>query len=342
MREGYSLFEKISLLYEILKSPILFYDKIRMLKDIRKYMRMLVIEALEPALSRMPIGKEIPIEKLMKVEGYVDGELLLELLRFVEEEGVIRVKQGKIVLLREAPERPFSNMLEKMHPKLLEAFGTFGEPTVKVIRARLSGDVDEVGSAELRVYWSIALGGEFYRIQRDKAIRFSRVKEEAGKRAGTFRLLDYGCGSGEGTVQLFNHLSEVKDELEIDGCDVSEELLRMAREDTGLGLPIHFFSLKEERPAEGRYDAIFISHVLHWLEDPVRVVGELKSYLKPDGFIFGVESTISDRLYPVDLFIRLYGAKGFPTFEELQRWFGENNMKLNYDPVWFSFKATQV
>ena len=63
MREGYSLFEKISLLYEILKSPILFYDKIRMLKDIRKYMRMLVMIGYEATrrIKATVEGQAIPI-----------------------------------------------------------------------------------------------------------------------------------------------------------------------------------------------------------------------------------------------------------------------------------------
>ncbi|MBS7287481.1 MAG: class I SAM-dependent methyltransferase [Candidatus Freyarchaeota archaeon] len=334
--------KKIAFLYEVLKSPRLFLEQLKVLKDINKYMRLIAVDALAPALSRLQIGESVELDAFMKAEEFVDRPLLTEILRLVEEEGIVKVREGKLTLLRYPPRSPFPDAINKAHPTIREAFGTFIEPTIRTVRERLSGKATrEFDVGELKVHWSIALEGEFYRVQREKAIAFARLMDEAKKRRGTFRVLDYGCGGGVGTVQIYNHLSGAVDDFEVDGCDVSEGLLEVAREDVSVGLPIHFFSLKEEKPSEGLYDAIFVSHVLHWTEDPAGTIGELKKYLKPDGFIFGIESTLSKRLYPVDLFIRIHGARGFPTFSELKKWFDENKMKLEFEPVWFSFKATQ-
>ncbi|GEM_PF-2524774 len=336
------MIKRLALLYELLRSPHLFYKQLRVLKEIDRCMRLIAVEALSPTLRSL-VGRSVDIDELMVKGGYSDRGLLVELLSLVEKEGVVRLSEGKVVVLRNPPEGALQEASEEMGDVLREAFGTFIDPTVKAIRERLSGKATrEFDADELRVHWSIALEGEFYRIQREKAIEFSKLVEEARRRRGTFRILDYGCGSGAGTLQLFNSLSGKVDDFEVDGCDVSEGLLEIAREDVAVGLPIHFFSLKKNRPAKGIYDAVFVSHVLHWTDDPVKTVGELKSYLKNDGFIFGVESTISKRLYPVDLFIRIYGANGFPSLNELQRWFNENNMKLEHDPVWFSFKAISI
>ncbi len=337
------MIKKLALLYELLKSPRLFYKQLRTLKEIDKYVRLIAVEALLPTLRGLNIGVSVSVDDLMAKGGYVNRSLLIELLTLVEKEGVIELSEEKVTILRKPSEGALQEASEEMSGLLREAFGTFLEPTVKAIRERLSGRVArEFDADELRVHWSIALEGEFYRIQRKKAIEFSKLVDEAKKRKGTFRVLDYGCGSGAGTLQLFNSLSGNVDNFEVDGCDVSEGLLEIAREDVTVGLPIHFFSLKKNRPAEKQYDAVFVSHVLHWTDNPVKTVSELKSYLKEGGFIFGVESTFSKRLYPVDLFIRVYGANGFPSLNELQRWFNENSMKLEYDPVWFSFKATQT
>lgn len=332
---------KIAFLYEVLKSPRLFFGQLKVLKEINKYMRLVAVDALAPALRRLQVGESVDIDAFMRAEGFVDRPLLMEILRLVEREGIVEVREGRLKLLKH-PESPFPDAIDEMHPALKEAFGTFVEPTIRAIRERISGKAaEEFDAGELRVHWSIALEGEFYRVQREKAIAFARLVDEAKKRRGTFRVLDYGCGGGVGTVQIYNNLSSAVDDFEVDGCDVSEGLLEVAREDVAVGLPIHFFSLKKEKPSEGRYDAVFASHVLHWTEDPVRTISELKGYLKPDGFIFGIETTLSERLYPIDLFIRIYGARGFPTFSELKRWFDENKMKLEFDPAWFCFKATQ-
>ncbi|MEM4447164.1 MAG: class I SAM-dependent methyltransferase [Nitrososphaerota archaeon] len=334
---------KIVFLYEVLKSPVLFLEQLRVLNEANKYMKLIAVEALAPALSKLGVGGSVELNAFMEAEKFVDRSLLAELLVLVEEEGIIKLEEEKITLLKKPQQISLSEAMDKAHPLLREAFGTFMEPTIRVIRERLSGKpARDFNSGDLRVHWSIALEGKFYSIQREKAIKFAKLVEEAKSRSGTFRILDYGCGGGAGTVQLYNSLSRAVEDFEVDGCDISEGLLEIAREEVAAGLPIHFFSLKKEKPKEGRYDAIFASHVLHWTDDPVRVIGELKSYLKPGGFIFGVESIISKRLYPIDLFIRIYGAKGFPSFKELQRWFNENRMSLEYDPVWFSFKATPV
>jgi len=55
--------------------------------------------------------------------------------------------------------------------------------------------------------------------------------------------------------------------------------------------------------------------------------------------LFGVESNFSKRIYQVDLFLRLLGAQGFPPKDLMFDWFEKNGLKLEYDEVFFSFKA---
>jgi len=212
----------------------------------------------------------------------------------------------------------------------------------KSIEDRLKAiPMSEFDAGELRIQWNIALRGDFYRFQRNRAFEFIKFKDLLKKSSETVNILDYGCGSGDGTKQIYQYAKATNAEFNLEACDISEGLVEIAQEDEALGIPVKFFSLKSQKPKSGYYDFIFISQVLHWHENPTQLLADLKSYLKPNGILFGVQSIITKSIYQIDLFIRLLGGGGFPPLATLESWFAPNDLLLTYDSTFYSFKCTK-
>ncbi|MBD3190236.1 MAG: methyltransferase [Candidatus Heimdallarchaeota archaeon] len=326
-----------------LRNPGRFKTLLDALKGTRIYMNIIIAKVLGPTLSSYSSeDKSISLEDLMAENNYKNKELLEELLQILENEGYLNRKENNLWLKNPIITSDLEQRKEKVAEIVLESFETFESYTIEAMQERLSGKPPkEFDSNELRVLWNIALRGDFYKLQRDEAFKFADLANYAKSRNATpFRLLDFGCGSGEGTVQILNYLKANNIDFAIDACDISEGLLEIASEDEGLETSIHFFSLRERNPKKNYYDAIFISQVLHWSPDPIKMVEDLKSYLKEDGILFGVQSTISKQLYQIDLFIRLLGAQGFPEKDNLVHWFSTNDLNLKHNPVTQAFLAT--
>lgn len=84
------------------------------------------------------------------------------------------------------------------------------------------------------------------------------------------RVFDYGCGQGQSIGLLPNAA----------GWDVSSEARAVARQ-----RGIRVFDDLTEVPA-GAWDMIFCRHVLEHLEQPLTVLGEMRSLLAPHGHVF--------------------------------------------------------
>ncbi|MEM2574820.1 MAG: hypothetical protein QXF77_10485, partial [Candidatus Jordarchaeales archaeon] len=65
---------KVAFLYEVLKSPHLFLRQLKILNEVNKYMRFIVVDSLAPALSKLQIGENVDLGAFMKAEGYVDHQ----------------------------------------------------------------------------------------------------------------------------------------------------------------------------------------------------------------------------------------------------------------------------
>jgi SAM-dependent methyltransferase len=93
------------------------------------------------------------------------------------------------------------------------------------------------------------------------------------------RVLDAGCGGGRTSAWL------VEQGAEVVGVDVSEELLRLARE----RLPSATFvrgDLAEPLPFEdGSFDVAVASLVMHYLRDWAPTLRELRRVLRPGGVV---------------------------------------------------------
>ncbi|MGW1772740.1 class I SAM-dependent methyltransferase [Streptomyces sp. NPDC002104] len=99
----------------------------------------------------------------------------------------------------------------------------------------------------------------------------------AGDVAGR-RILDAGCGSGPLTAALRERGAVVT------GLDSSAGMLALARRRLGDGTALHLADLRERLPfADGAFDDVVASLVLHYLEDWGPTLAEVRRVLTPGG-----------------------------------------------------------
>ncbi|MFF4425085.1 class I SAM-dependent methyltransferase [Streptomyces sp. NPDC001549] len=99
----------------------------------------------------------------------------------------------------------------------------------------------------------------------------------AGDVAGR-RILDAGCGSGPLTAALRDRGAVVT------GIDASAGMLALARRRLGEGVALHVADLRDRLPfADGAFDDVIASLVLHYLEDWGPALAELRRVLRPGG-----------------------------------------------------------
>ena len=304
-------------------------------------MTALIAEYFSPILkNHLNERTALGLSDFINAKGIKDTGLLEEFIVILRKNKFIKRKDDKIWLLKSIPNDIVEQTQNKLDRLTRESFQTFAKYTKTAIEDRLLGTpLSEFDSGELRLQWDIALRGDFYRYQRNRAFEFIKFKKILAEKKESINILDYGCGSGDGTIQIYNYVQNIIKEFNLEAYDVSEGLIAIAEEDDAVGLPINFFSLNKQKPKSNFYDFIFVSQVFHWHKNPTELIAELKSYLKPNGLIFGVQSTISESIYYIDLFIRLLGAQGFPVISTLYSWFKANNLALTFDPVFYSFKG---
>ncbi|MEU9086062.1 methyltransferase domain-containing protein [Streptomyces sp. NPDC048357] len=99
----------------------------------------------------------------------------------------------------------------------------------------------------------------------------------AGDVAG-HRILDAGCGSGPLSAALRDRGAVVT------GIDASAGMLGLARERLGDDVALHVVDLSDRLPfADGAFDDVVASLVLHYLEDWGPTLAELRRVLRPGG-----------------------------------------------------------
>ncbi|MCL7491509.1 class I SAM-dependent methyltransferase [Streptomyces sp. MCA2] len=99
----------------------------------------------------------------------------------------------------------------------------------------------------------------------------------AGDVAGR-RILDAGCGSGPLSAALRDRGADVT------GIDASARMLALARRRLGDDAALHVADLSDPLPfADGAFDDVVSSLVLHYLEDWGPTLAEIRRVLKPGG-----------------------------------------------------------
>ncbi len=92
------------------------------------------------------------------------------------------------------------------------------------------------------------------------------------------RVLDAGCGSGPLTAAMRDKGAVVT------GIDASAGMVDLARQRLGEGADLRVADLAAPLPfADGEFDVVVASLVLHYLEDWTGALGELRRVLKPGG-----------------------------------------------------------
>jgi trans-aconitate 2-methyltransferase len=89
-------------------------------------------------------------------------------------------------------------------------------------------------------------------------------------------VVDLGCGTGELTARLQDHLPGSN----VVGFDSSAEMLEHAEKFKRKGLR---FELRKIEDVDGRYDLIFSHAAIHWVEDHYSLLKKFFSMLKPGG-----------------------------------------------------------
>jgi trans-aconitate 2-methyltransferase len=90
------------------------------------------------------------------------------------------------------------------------------------------------------------------------------------------RVVDLGCGTGELTLRLADHLPG----SDVVGLDNSPQMLSRAAEHAQPGLRFEPASIEE---MGGEWDLIFSHAAIHWVSDHASLVPRLLSMLRPEG-----------------------------------------------------------
>ncbi|GLB38283.1 putative UAA transporter family protein [Lyophyllum shimeji] len=104
------------------------------------------------------------------------------------------------------------------------------------------------------------------------------------------RIIDFGCGSGEVTLELQRYVSGGNGGGLVVGVDLSESMIAQARRNGvqhAFVSDIQALELPSDVPyLHGKFDAVFSNAVLHWCKrDPAGVLKSAKKVLKPGGRI---------------------------------------------------------
>jgi ubiquinone/menaquinone biosynthesis C-methylase UbiE len=115
--------------------------------------------------------------------------------------------------------------------------------------------------------------------------------EYAGKLASRgfnrARIIDVGCGFGGMDIVLARQFVD----SEIVGIDLSDPLLRLANRSAqaaGLGGRVRFEKADVHQiPYEDdSFDAVINTNMMHLVDDPIQMLGEIERILVPDGCLF--------------------------------------------------------
>jgi SAM-dependent methyltransferase len=118
---------------------------------------------------------------------------------------------------------------------------------------------------------------------KEKVFRFRAVEQRIAASRPGFRVLDIGCGKGDNLRRLVRYGGDVRG-IE-PSIERAHEAITIAPTATAVGEHVPL--------SDGRFDMVYISHVLHHAHDVGAVLRESHRLLAPGGLLFVIE-TIDD------------------------------------------------
>lgn len=105
-------------------------------------------------------------------------------------------------------------------------------------------------------------------------------------------ILDLGCGNGRFSILFARELG-----YKVTGVDGSEAMIRECQNnDTGHAIEWHVENATNLTFPDDSFDVIWISHLLHLVDDPQQVLHECFRLLKPGGVLIDRYSSLEDNL----------------------------------------------
>jgi len=125
-----------------------------------------------------------------------------------------------------------------------------------------------------------AADGIFDTFSSEEKVKINMLLEQWDIQPGQ-RILEPGCGSGRLTELL---AQAVGDGSEVFACDLSEEMIRIAKKRILPGnVTFHHGSVNEVPLDDGLFDKVICFQVFPHFLDPVRALAEIARLLKPGG-----------------------------------------------------------
>jgi len=164
-------------------------------------------------------------------------------------------------------------------------------------------------------------------------------------------ILDLGCGTGRFSIPLASRLH-----FKVTGADSSKEMLAEAKKKDTNGLVTWDQQHAEDLTyPDNSFEVVFMSHLLHHVDSPLRVLRKCKRILRPKGSIFirfgaidqireDVEHTFFPETIPID-------ESRTPTVDMVEEWLSnagfsgivsEEAIQKTYDSGLSHLKATKT
>ena len=149
---------------------------------------------------------------------------------------------------------------------------------VQPVLPDLLTDIYSAGySVILKMTWSPDTYNKF---KKERYAPFMDLLEEIQAKPG-LKVLDLGCGTGELTRMLADHLGD----CEVLGVDSSQEMLEKAVEFSNDKVRFECRSIQEEILRGKKWDLIFSNAALQWVDDHEKLFPLLIEMLQPSGQI---------------------------------------------------------
>ncbi len=146
--------------------------------------------------------------------------------------------------------------------------------------------------------------------------RFSRMSEGA-------RVLDLGCGTGRFSIPMVTRLR-----FHVTGADFSREMLDKAREkDTNGLVKWDCMDAQQLTYPDDSFDIVFMSHLLHHVDSPQRVLGECHRVLTATGVVLirygAIEQIRDDVVHTFFPEVLLIDEARTPSVKIVEQWLVE-------------------